>query len=274
MAADAPVRIVTGATAGIGHALVRRLATQGPIALVARDQAKADAVRREIVRDLPGASVSVHLADLSKLDEVRSLAAELTATYSRIGALVNCAAVFSARRIETADGLELMFATNHLGPFLLTNLLLTSLRASGAGRVLTLAAPSTVRMDFDDLQGKRRFRALVAFGATKTANLLSTFELARRVAGTGVTANAVHPGLTRTSLMRQAPLPLRAVLALSPAPDRAAGRIAPLLVDEEFAAANGLFFRGGRAIDPPQGTRDAGVQRHLWDVSEQLAGLA
>jgi NAD(P)-dependent dehydrogenase (short-subunit alcohol dehydrogenase family) len=274
MAADAPVRIVTGATAGIGRALARRLAAEGPIALVARDQAKAEEARSEIVGDVPNASVGVYLADLSKLAEVRALAADLTAAYSRVGALVNCASVFSTRRIETADGLELMFATNHLGPFLLTNLLLPSLRASGAARVLTLAAPSTVRMDFDDLQGKRRFRALTAFGATKAANLLFTFELARRVAGTGVIANAVHPGLTRTSLMRQAPLPLRAVLALSPAPDRAAARVTPLLLDEEFATANGLFFRGGRAIDPPRSTRDVDVQRHLWDVSEQLAGLA
>ena len=192
------VRVITGATSGIGRALAQQLAAAGEVALVARDPAKGESVRSEIARAVPDAIVEVHLADLSSLADVRSLADQLSAAHPRIDALVNCAAVFSSRRVETTDGLELMFATNHLAPFLLTNLLLPSLRASGAARVLTVTAPATVRLDFDDLQGRQRFRALRAFGATKAANLLFTFGLAGRVAESGVVANAVHPGLART----------------------------------------------------------------------------
>jgi NAD(P)-dependent dehydrogenase (short-subunit alcohol dehydrogenase family) len=275
MATDEPVRVITGATAGIGRALAQRLAAAGPIALVARDREKAEAARSEILSAVPHASVEVHVADLSTQSDVRSLASQLTAAHPRIAALVNVAGVFSSQRVETADGLELMFATNHLGPFLLTNLLLPALRASGSARVLTVAAPSGNKLNFDDLQGSQKFSALSAFGASKAANLLFTFELARRVAGSGVTANAVHPGLTRTGLMRQASAPLRAILALMSAPvDKVADRIAPLLLDEEHVSANGQFFHKGRPIDPPKSTRDVDVQHRLWQVSEQLTGLA
>jgi NAD(P)-dependent dehydrogenase (short-subunit alcohol dehydrogenase family) len=275
MEGQGPVRIVTGATAGIGRAIADRLAAAGgTLVLVGRDESRAQAARNEIAGAAPNAKVRIHRADLSEQAQVRSLARELTDAYPRISALFNCAGVYAARRIETADGLELMFATNHLAPFLLTNLLLPALRASGAARVVTVTAPSTVKLDFDDLQGRRRFRALTAFGASKAANLLFTFELSRRVAGSGVTANAVHPGLARTGLMRQAPALLRLPIGLLSAPPaRVAGRVAPLLLDARYASANGQFFHRGRQIDPPPYTRDPAVQRRLWEVSEQLTGL-
>lgn len=267
-------RVITGATSGIGRALAQQLAAAGGVALVARDAAKAEAVRDEIAHAVPEASVEIYLADISSLASVRSLAAQLSAAHPRIDALVNCAAVFSSRRVETTDGLELMFATNHLAPFLLTNLLLPFLRASGAARVLTVTAPATNKLDFDDLQGRLRFGALRAFGASKAANLLFTFGLATRVAGSGVIANAVHPGLARTGLMRESPVLLRAPIALfSAPPERVAERIVPLLLDDGYGAPNGQFFHRGRAIDPPAYTRQADVQRRLWEVSESLVGL-
>jgi NAD(P)-dependent dehydrogenase (short-subunit alcohol dehydrogenase family) len=271
---DQPIRVVTGATAGIGRALAQRLATSGAVALVGRDAEKLSAARREILGAIPAAMLEVYVADLSRMSDVRSLADQLSAAHPRIGALVNCAGVFVSSRVETVDGLELMFATNHLAPFLLTNLLLPSLRASGAARVLTVTAPSSTRLKFDDLQGSRRFGALSAFGASKAANLLFTFELARRVAGSGVTANAVHPGLARTSLMRQASPLLRVPIGLMSAPvDKVADGIAPLLLDDAYRSANGQFFHKGKAIDPPKSTRDDAEQRRLWEVSAQLTGL-
>lgn len=275
-AADSRVHVVTGATAGIGRALAGALAASGgSVALVGRDQARASAARSEIAQAAPAAAVEVHVADLSDLAEVRRLARELSDAHPRIASVVNSAAVYSSRRVETADGLELMFATNHLGPFLLTNLLLPSLRANDAARIITLTAPSTNKINFDDLQGSRRFRALNAFGATKAANLLFTFELARRLAGSRVSANAVHPGLARTGLMRQGPLPLRLLMRWFAAPpERAAKTIAPLLLDEQYADTTGQFLRNGKPIDPPPYTRDPDVQRRLWEVSQQLTGLA
>lgn len=274
MAVETAVHVVTGATAGIGRAIAQQLGAAGcAVVLVGRDRARAVAARDEITRTVPGATIEVYVADLSSMADVRRVARELSDAHPRITSLVNSAAVYSSRRVETTDGVELMFATNHLGPFLFTNLLLPSLRAAGAARVITLTAPSTTRIDFDDLQGARQFRSLSAFGASKAANLLFTFELARRLEGSGVTANAVHPGLTRTSLMRQGPPPLRFILRFAASPEHAAEKIAPLVVDERYSAVTGQFMKGGKTIDPPPYTLDGEVQRQLWDVSAQLAGL-
>ena len=168
-----------------------------------------------------------------------------------------------------------MFATNHLAPFLLTNLLHERLMANAPARVLMLTAPSTTKLDFDDLQGERRFRSLTAFGASKAAELLLTFELARRWEGSGVTVNAVHPGVARTDLMRQASAPVRWVSKLVAAPpERVAAAIAPLVLFPEYAGRTGRFFSKGREIDAPPYTRDPEVARRLWDASSGATGLS
>ena len=193
---------------------------------------------------------------------------------TRPSILVHCAAIYTARRSVTAEGFETMMATNVFGPFLLTNLLLDPLRAARSGRVLVLSAPSTVRLDFDDLQAERTFRSLNVFGATKAADLLFTFELARRLQDTGVTANAVHPGLARTNLMQQAPAPLRwATRLVSAPPARAAAAIAPLALAPQFEGQTGRFFTDGHEIDAPPYTRDPQVARRFWDVAASLTGL-
>jgi len=269
------VALVTGATSGIGRALALELAAAGlTVGVVGRDGVRADAVRAEIASAPGGGSARGFVADLARLSEVRRLAAEVDQAFPRLDHLVHCAAIFMPHRTTTPDGLETMFATNHVAPFLLTNLLLPLLKASAPSRILVLTAPSTVRLDFDDLQGERRFGALGAFGASKAANLLFVHELARRLAGTGVTANAVHPGLVRTSLMRHAPAPLRwATTLLSAPPARAAKAIAPLVLSPEHAGRGGRFFKNGRETNAPAYTRDDGVARRLWDESARLAGL-
>jgi NAD(P)-dependent dehydrogenase (short-subunit alcohol dehydrogenase family) len=217
----------------------------------------------------------VLIGDLSDQESVRHLADAVAATHSTLDVLVHSAAIYTAQRTATIHGIETMFATNVLGPFLLTNLLLDGILAARSARVLVLSAPSTVKLDFDDLQSERRFRSLTAFGATKAADLIFTFELARRLESSGVTANAVHPGLVRTNLMRQAPALLRWATGLvSASPERAAASIAPLALAPEYASRTGRFFRGGREIEPPPYTRDPEVGRHLWEVCSSLTKLS
>jgi NAD(P)-dependent dehydrogenase (short-subunit alcohol dehydrogenase family) len=266
--------VVTGATSGIGRAVARALAADGvTVGLVGRDADRLSAAQTEIASLAHGESPHAFVADLANLDAVRKLARDVAATYPRLDGLVHCAAIYVRRRSVTPDGLETMFATNVAAPFLLTNLLLPAL-AAVPGRVVVISAPSTVRLDFEDLQAERRFRSLMAFGATKAADLALTFELARRIEGTGVSANAVHPGLVRSRLMREAPAPLRwATWLASRSPERAAAAIAPLVTSEVFAGQTGRFYKDGREIDPPPYTRDPEVGRRLWDACASLTGL-
>jgi NAD(P)-dependent dehydrogenase (short-subunit alcohol dehydrogenase family) len=270
------VALVTGSTSGIGRALAETLAAAGAtVGIVARDAARGEAVRAEIARASGNPSVVTFVADLSSQAQVRRLASDVLAAFPRLDRLINGAGVFTSRRQLTTDGLEMMFATNLLAPFLLSNLLLERLVANAPARILSITAPSTVRLDFDDLQGERRFRALGAFGASKAADLVFTFELARRLEGTQVAADAVHPGLVRTSLMREAPALLRwATRLVSAPPARAAAAIAPLVLAPELNGRTGRFFKDGREIEAPAYTREPDVGRRLWDVSAALTHLS
>jgi NAD(P)-dependent dehydrogenase (short-subunit alcohol dehydrogenase family) len=166
----------------------------------------------------------------------------------------------------------MMLATNHLGPFLLTNLLRD--RLVGGGRVITVTAPSTTRVDVERLLKKERFNALHSFGATKAANLMFTFELARRAKRWDVRANAFHPGLVRSELMKEAPGALRSLARLfSRDADRAAHDLVDLAISPAFAGTSGWFFKGGRRIDPPKPTQDIGQQSILWRRSAELVEL-
>lgn len=214
------------------------------------------------------------LVDLSVQDSVRAMAAEFKNRFERLDVLINNAAVFKSSRTVTADGLETMFATNHLGPFLLTNLLLERLKTSAPSRILTITAPSTTTLNFDDLQGEKKFSAFEAFGASKACNLLFTYELARRLEGTGVSANAIHPGLVKSALMKEAVAPVRWLTSLiSTAPENAAEAVVYYASSPEVESKTGLFFKGRQVIKSSAYTKDEVVQRRLWDVSIGLARL-
>lgn len=245
-----PTVVVTGATGAIGSALVTALERR----------------RAQVVRlSRPG-------FDLSSFASLRATARELNRAGGHIDALVHTAAVYVPRFVKSADGLELMLEVNHLGPFLLTNLLRE--RLAGGGRVITVAAPSTTKVDIDRLLDRDRFHAFHSFGATKAANLMFTFELARRAKRWDVRANAFHPGIVRSELMKDSPAPLRFLTRLVARDPRRAGQdLAELALSPAFAGTTGWFFKGTRRIDPPRSTQDIGQQSNLWKRSAELVEL-
>jgi len=264
--------LVTGATSGIGKATAQTLAAMGSTTvLVARDPAKGETTANEIRRATGNDRVEVSIADLSSQASIRTLAGAFERSHDRLDVLVNCAGTFFRTRRTTIDGIEMTFALNHLAYFLVTNLLLDRLTRSPSARVLNVTAPATTKVDFDDLQGERRYRPFTAFGASKVENLMFTFELARRLEGTQIRVNAVHPGRVRSNLMHDAPAPFRVLTRLvSDSPARAGAAIAQLATAPEYAGKTGRLYHNGKEIEAPARSRDESLQRRLWEVSEQL----
>ncbi|MGZ6079091.1 MAG: SDR family NAD(P)-dependent oxidoreductase, partial [Myxococcaceae bacterium] len=208
MSAESAARVclLTGATLGIGRAAAVALAPAGlELILVARDRTRLEALAAELRGRTPGAKVGVLAGDLSRMSEVRRIAAEFRATHDRLHLLLNNAGALFARREVTSEGRERTFALNHLAYFVLTEELLPLLKSCAPSRIVNVSSDAHLgmRIDFDDLDYARgRYRPFVAYGRTKLMNLLFTRELARRLAGTGVTVNTMHPGFVRTGFGR------------------------------------------------------------------------
>ena len=268
------VCMVTGATGALGKATASEFARRGAtVVAVARDEGRGRALLATVRQASGAGSVELLMADLSDLRSVRALVKSFGGSHDRLDVLVHTAAVFKRRRIETADGFELMFATNFLGPFLLTNLVVPALRAGAPSRVITVAAPTTTELDFDDLQIKANWRPLHAFGASKMADLLFTFALARRLEGTRVFANVVHPGLMKSHLMRELAAPARLVVGLaSRSPDQAAQAVAYLASSPELEGVTGRFFKGAKISQSNEYSHDPDIQDRLWKEAERLVG--
>jgi NAD(P)-dependent dehydrogenase (short-subunit alcohol dehydrogenase family) len=266
-----PKVVVTGATGAIGSATAAQLVKRGArVVLMSRPSPRLNALVESLSEgDNRIASIPV---DLSSLQSVRTAARQLFREGEPIAALVHIAAIFTTRYQKVPPGLELMFTTNHLGPFLLTNMLRD--RLTGGGRVITVTAPSTTRVDVDRLLNKDRFNALHTFGATKAANLMFTFELARRAKRWDVRANAFFPGLVRSELMVESSGAAKFFSRLfSREADHAADYLVDLALSPAFAGTTGWFFKGGRRIDPPKQTQDIGQQSTLWRRSAELVEL-
>jgi retinol dehydrogenase 12 len=273
--------LVTGASSGIGKQTALQLAMLGAsVIIVARDAARGDAAAGELRGRVPSARIETMTADLSSLAQVRRLAGEVTSRCARLDVLVNNAGVISMRRELTADGLERTFATNHLAPFMLTNLLRGLLERSAPARVVTVASAAhrQVRaIAWDDLPRGAKASPGQAYPLSKLLNVLFTDELARRLAGTGVTANCLHPGFVRTSLGRDVTgVPGAAVrLGLWLRPGPAAGARTPVYLasSPEVAEVTGGYFVRCRPAQPSLLARDAEVAARLWALSTELAGL-
>jgi NAD(P)-dependent dehydrogenase (short-subunit alcohol dehydrogenase family) len=268
--------LVTGATSGIGEAAALELARRGArVILVGRSQEKIHTSIEYIKRETGSSSLSGMLADLASLEQVRRLAEQVLDQHDRLDVLVNNAGTFSMRRMVSADGYEQTFAVNHLSHFLLTNLLLPRIAASAPGRIINVASDSHRRqkLDFGDLNSERSYNGMRAYGRSKLANILFTYELARRLAGTGVTANAVHPGFVATEIYRAVPSWIKPVVnKFAKTPAQGAKTIVYLACAEEAGEVSGKYFAGEKEARSDPASYDEEAARRLWEVSEDIVG--
>jgi NAD(P)-dependent dehydrogenase (short-subunit alcohol dehydrogenase family) len=272
--------LITGASSGIGLEAAVALAGRGArVALVARDRRRGERAL-EAVRRRASPDVSLFLCDVGSRSDLRRLAEEVRATHDRLDVLVNNAGAVNACRRVTADGLELTFAVNHLGYFLLTHLLLDLLRASAPARVVNVASAAhrQADLDFDDLQYERGYGLRRAYARSKLANVLFSSELARRLADSGVTSNALHPGTVATNIWSGAPWFARPLLAVAKrlvmiTVAQGAERIVHLAAGPEVEGQTGGYYEDGRLVRPSRLARDEALAARLWDVSEKLVGL-
>jgi NAD(P)-dependent dehydrogenase (short-subunit alcohol dehydrogenase family) len=278
---DGKVVLITGATSGIGKATAELLArSRATLVLIARDRAKGEAVRAELAGAAGDDRIEIIVADLSLQAEVRGAAAEFLARHDRLHVLVNDAGAIYGRRRLTADGVELTWALNHLAPFLLTGLLVDALSRSAPARVVTVSSDAARQgvIDLADLQGlRRRFRPMAVYGDTKLANILFTFELARRLRDTGVTATCLHPGFVRThwgnGLRPAFRLGVQAAHLVARSPAKGAETVAWLAAAPEAEGLSGLFYFDRQAVSAPPAAYDDELAAGLWRESEQLTGL-
>jgi NAD(P)-dependent dehydrogenase (short-subunit alcohol dehydrogenase family) len=272
--------VITGATSGIGQVAAEKLAAMGArLVLVARDQARCEAAMARLRPLSPGVDHAIHYADLSRLAEVKRVAAEIAAAEPRIDVLINNAGALFGSREVTADGLELTFATNHMSYFVLAHGLRERLRASAPARVVNVAsnAHKGEKLDFNDLQSAGSYRGLHVYGRSKLSNILFTRELARRWDGSGVTANSLHPGFVSTRFGDQSggmlSLAVRAAKTFAITPEKGAETIVYLASSDEVASSNGLYYYKCRPATPTKEAQDNEAARRLWQESERLAGI-
>jgi len=268
---------ITGCTSGIGKATALQLAAMGAdIVVGARDSVSGEKTRREIDGAGPGAA-DVVVGDLSSTDQVRKVASEVQDRFDRLDVLVNNAGVDVGKRLTTEDGLELTFAVNYLAPFLLTTSLLDLLRRSAPSRVLNMVSSGHKggHIEFDDLQHERKFSGQRAYNDSKLALVLFTYELSRRVQGSGVTVNGVDPGFVRgTNIGTTLPAAYKAIgVLLMPfmtTPEKAAGGVAWAASAPELAGVTGAYLKGRKQVSSSKDSQDPDLARRLWEASEAL----
>jgi len=272
--------VITGGTSGIGEVAAIPLAQMGArIVLVARDKARGDATLARLRDSGPGVAHSVHFADLLRLAEMERVAAQIAAHESRIDVLINNAGALFATRRLTEDGLECTFALNHMAYFVVAEGLRERLTASAPARIINTAsaAHQGSTLDFDDLQSAKRFGAIKAYGRSKLCNILFTRELARRLHGTGVTANCLHPGFVATRFGDQSGALMSRVVwlakffAISPA--KGAQTIVHLASSPDAAKTTGQYFYESIPAIPSRATQDDRAAFLLWQRSAALAGM-
>ncbi|MCL4435720.1 MAG: SDR family oxidoreductase [Thaumarchaeota archaeon] len=272
--------LVTGATNGIGEVAARELAKQGAkVIIVGRSQKRCLDTATRIKEATGNQQVEYLVADLSVQKEVRQLAEEFKSRYKRLDILINNAGAIFNKRQETADGLEMTFALNHMSYFLITNLLLDTIRASAPSRIINTssAGHQGAKIDFDDLQGKKKYGLMRAYGQSKLANILFTYELARQLDGSGVSVNALHPGFVKSGFGKNMSgivgFFTGIIYLFGISPEKGAKTIVYLATSNEVENITGKYFVKQKAVPSSKESYDRDAAKRLWDISAQLAGL-
>lgn len=270
--------LITGGTNGIGKSTAQELARMGAtVVIVGRNAQKTSQVVAEIRAATGNQTVDSLLADLSSQQEIRRLAGEFDSKYSRLDVLLNNAGAVFMERQSSVDGIEMTLAVNHLAAFLLTNLLLDTIKASAPARIVNVSsnAHRRARIDFDNLQGERSYSS-GAYGNSKLANILFTIELARRLEGTGVTANALHPGFVNTGFGKNNSGFLFKILGavvplIARSPEKGAQTSIYLASSPEVQSVTGKYFVDSKVAQAAPQASDTAIARKLWDVSAAMA---
>ena len=278
---DGKTVLVTGASSGIGMATAARLGALGArVVLVSRKEDRGMRARDALLRDNPSANLDLLVADLSTTGAIRKLADDVGQRYRTLDVLINNAALLTSRRKLTPENMEMQFFVNHLAYFLLTGLLLDVLRQSAPSRIVNVASTAHSRgvIDFDDLQLATHYRGWQAYANTKLMNIVFTYELARRLEGTNVTANCLHPGVIKTGLMRNfsgvVQVAWNATGRFFKQADDGAETPVYLASSPDVDGVTGKYFKNCQPLGTSQQSYDREVQRRLWEESERLSGFA
>lgn len=272
--------VITGATSGIGEVAACALAQQGArIVFIARDRGRGEQLLRRLQELAPGASHAQHHANLSRLTEMKRVAEQIAANEPRIDVLINNAgAMFTVRQV-TGEALEMTFATNHISYFVVTNLLLPSLKATPGARIVSTSSDAHrgAKLDLDDLQMQEGYSGFGMYARTKLMNILFTRELARRLAGTGVTANSLHPGFVNTRFGDESggltAFVVKAAKRFALSPQEGAQTLIYLASSPEVAGVTGQYFYRCKVATPTEEAQNDASARRLWDISAQLTGV-
>jgi NAD(P)-dependent dehydrogenase (short-subunit alcohol dehydrogenase family) len=275
------VMVVTGTTSGIGEVTARALAETGAtLVMVCRNAQKGEEVRDDLRRETGNERIEVVSSDFASLASVRQAAAEIGERWSRLDVLVNNAGAINMDRGTTQDGIELTFGVNHLAPFLFTNLLIERLKQSAPSRIVNVASRAHFRggFDIDDLESKKAYQGFVVYCRSKLCNVLFTYELARRLEGTNVTANCLHPGVIASGFGRNKPglfqLGVRLAAPFMLTPEKGARTSIYLATSPAVARVTGKYFDDDTTEKKSSRiSYDQDFQSRLWDISEEMTGL-
>lgn len=272
------VCIITGATSGIGREAAFDIAKAGlHLVLPVRNLTKGEALKKEITRKTGNQQVHLYECDLSSLDSVRKFGHDFLQKYDHLHILINNAGTWETQRKESADGIELTFAVNHLAPFLLTNLLLKRMKNSAPARIINVSSKAHIRgkMDFEDLEGRKSWSSFGSYANSKLANILFTRELDRRLRGSGLTANSLHPGVVDTRLYHKMPSFLTSFFRLFMiSPSKGSETIVYLALSPEVSQVSGEYFYKKKIRKPASQALDEAAARRLWEVSTEYTGIS